>query len=161
MKKIILFILGVVCVTGNAQNNYTYKDLKGFDTKRAWETALKRSNRPFEQKEVYQSLERNFVQSKRNKNGAQVISSKLPYGYSYNESKNKTIINLNTTSTAYCVNSDFSNVDFSNWSGYTYCDSLGVNWDSLTPVWKPGIVTRGVNIPAQPYSSFNHPTVRH
>lgn len=144
------------------KNHYTPQELKGFDGKAAWQQAVKRSQKPFEQKEVYNAIERNFVQSKKNKAGAQVIQSKQPYSYSYDGSKNKTIINLSPYS-SYCTNADFSSANFSNWTGGTYDNSAGSNWNTFTPAWINGVVTQGNNNPAQPSTTggFGSPTVRH
>ncbi len=143
----------------NKQPHYTADQLNGFDRKAAWQKALQKSQKPFEQKEYFSSLERQYVQSKII-HGTQVIHANLPYSIS--GSANKTIINLSPYS-SYCPNADFSSANFSNWTGGTYDNSSGTNWNTFTPAWVPGVVSQGNNNPAQPAttSSFGTPTVRH
>src|ERR1700744_1348610 len=147
-------------VNGNQkpQQHYTDAELAGFDKAAAWQKALQKSQRPFEQTEYYNSLERMYVLSKKTQ-GTHVINANMPYSISSNA--NKTIINLNPSPySSYCVNADFSSMNFSNWTGGTYNNMAGTNWNTFTPSWTPGIVTNGVNNPAQPYSSFVTPTPR-
>jgi len=150
-KRILSFLLIAFCLFASAQNqsSYSLKDLKGFDKEAAWKEALKRSNKPAEQKEVYQSLLKQYVLSQRS--GTQVLGSTQPFGYSQNG--NKTIINL-TPSNAYCQNLDFGDLNYSNWTGGIYGNSAGQLWTTFTPAWTNGIFTYGNNTPQQPAVSW-------
>jgi len=158
MKKIYVltflfasfFLFGQQRLQHNNQPKYTDAQLAGFDKAAAWQKALQKSQKPFEQTEYYNSLERMYVLSKMKVN-TQILHSNV--SYSASTSANKTIINLGTYS-SYCPNADFSSANFSNWTGGTYGNSAGVNWNTFTPAWTPGFVTFGVNTPAQPYSGF-------
>jgi len=132
-----------------AQNHFSYsaKELDGFDKAAAWKDAQKRSSKPAEQKEVFESLIKKYVTTKRNSSGTQIIHSTQSFGYS--SSGNKTIINL-TPSNIYCQNLDFSDINYGNWVGGTYSNNAGSLWNSFTPAWINGIVTMGNNNPAQP-----------
>ncbi len=155
MKKSFLsLLLAIFSYVLVAQNHptYTAKDIDGFDKAAAWKEAQARSQKPAEQKEVFESLIKKFIQGKQS--GTQVINSTQNFGLSYDASANKTIINL-TPSNAYCPNADFGNANFSNWQGDTYTNSLGTLWSSFTPAWVPGIVTMGNNNPAQPAVSWS------
>lgn len=168
IKKLYFFTFILTCFSlfsqhKPVQNKSAYKpeDLKGFDPKAAWNKAQQRSQKPFEQKEYFNSLQRQYAEAHKNKSGAPVIQSKLPYNYSYDANANRTIINLSPYS-SYCPNADFSSMNFSNWTGGTYNNSAGLNWNTFTPAWTPGIVSFGLNTPAQPQSGFGiNPTVRH
>ena len=137
-----------------AQNRPVYQssDLAGFDKLAAWKQAQLKSAKPAEQKEYFESLVRNYIRSK--KQGTQVINATLPY--SIQSSANKTIINL-TPANAYCPNADFGNANFTNWVGGTYSNTSGLNWNTFTPAWTPGIVTMGNNTPTQPAVSWAAP----
>src|ERR1035437_3498933 len=137
-----------------AQNRPVYQssDLAGFDKLAAWKQAQLKSAKPAEQKEYFESLVRNYIRSK--KQGTQVINATLPY--SIQSSANKTIINL-TPANAYCPNADFGNANFTNWVGGTYATTSGLNWNTFTPAWTPGIVTMGNNTPTQPAVSWAAP----
>jgi gliding motility-associated-like protein len=148
MKKsflpLFLLFLSLAAYSQN-RGGFSSKDLVGFDRKTAWNKALSKSAKPFEQKEYYEYLERQFVGAHRA--SAQVVKSTIPYSIS--SAANKTIINL-SPSNAYCPNADFGSGNFSSWVGGTYGNSAAVNWNTFTPTWVPGIVTMGVNTPPQP-----------
>lgn len=157
-KKLLTLFLFVICGALWAQNQFSYSEseLKGFDKDAAWKEAQKRSNKPAEQKEVFQSLIRKHVQSKR---GATVLNANQSYGYSYDATTNKTIINL-TPSNAYCQNLDFGDLNYGNWTGGIYSNTVGSLWTSFTPAWTNGIFTYGNNSPAQAAVPWTAPTPR-
>ncbi|MEO8761261.1 MAG: hypothetical protein ABI448_10240, partial [Bacteroidia bacterium] len=140
----------------NRQPHYTDAQLTGFDKNAAWQKALQKSQKPFEQEEYYSYLQRMYVLSK-NGLGTQVIHSNVTY--TANSTANKTIINLGTYS-SYCPNADFSNANFNSWTGGTYGNSAGTNWNTFTPAWTTGIVSNGNNNPAQPYAGYTSPYPR-
>lgn len=166
MKKHYLsFLFVVISYALTAQNHShissTSKDLEGFDKKAAWKEAQSRSSKPAEQKEVFESLLKKHIQSKRS--GAPVLNATQSFGYSFDAANNKTIINLTPTN-AYCQNLDFSDLNYGNWSGGTYSNSAGQLWNSFTPAWTNGIVTMGTNSPAQsavPWSAGTPKPNRH
>lgn len=157
-KRILSVFLVAIGTTLLAQINPGINSgaSKGFDKQAAWQEAQRRSSKPAEQKEVFESLLKKYIRDHQQQ-GTQVISANQNYGYS--SSANKTIINL-TPQNAYCQNLDFSNTNFTNWTGGIYTNSAGQLWNSFTPAWTAGIYTYGNNTPAQPAVSWAAPTPR-
>jgi gliding motility-associated-like protein len=162
-KSYLSILLIVLCYALNAQHrhSYTAKDLEGFDQKAAWKEAQLRSKKPAEQKEVFEALMRKYVQAKHK--GAPVLGATQNFGYSFDPASNKTIINL-TPQNAYCQNLDFSDMNWTNWTGGTYSNNAGSLWNTFTPTWTNGIVTMGNNNPPQsavPWSAGTPKPNRH
>lgn len=157
MKKSFLSILLLIlsyAITAQNHISYNSKELEGFDKAAAWREAQQRSSKPAEQKEVFESLIKRYLQGKHQ--GTPVLNATQSYGYTFDAAANKTIINL-TPSNAYCPNADFSNMSFTNWQGGTYSNTSGQLWNSFTPAWTNGIVTMGNNNPAQSAVSWAVP----
>ncbi|HXB41724.1 MAG TPA: hypothetical protein VNZ49_14380, partial [Bacteroidia bacterium] len=160
MKKSFLSLLFVFLsffIAAQTHPTYSSKEIEGFDKVAAWKEAQRRSQKPAEQKEVYEYLIKKYIQSKRQ--GTPVLNATKNYDYTFDAAANKTIINL-TPSSAYCPNADFGNANFANWTGGIYTNSTSQLWNSFTPAWVPGIVTMGNNNPPQPAVPFAAPIPR-
>lgn len=156
IRNFLSLIFTFLCLYSLAQTPNQLGSMVPFDKAAVLEKAKQLSSNPANQKEYYESQLKRYISSHRR--GAPVINANRNYGYSYDAANNRTIINLSPLS-SYCPNAGFDNSNFTNWIGGTY-SNLGVNWNTFTPAWTPGIVTMGNNTPQQPAVSWTAPIPR-
>jgi len=151
MKRIIhLFICLAWFANIKAQSKYKPEDLKGFDAKAAWQIAKQKKQNPKEQKEIFESIEKRYIQEHR------IVKVNTT---STTINANLKLPNNNSPFNTYCTNVGFEDFNFTNWVGGTWANSTFSDWPTVTPAWSVGIVTLGNNTPIQPYNiNFYSPT---
>ncbi len=136
-------------------HNFTGEQLAGFNESETMQKVFARTSKPAEQKEYFEALVRRYVAE----HAAPTVvgHGKQAFTSSYDAATKTMNVNL-TPYSAYCPNAGFENMNFSNWSGDTYTNSMGTNWNTFTPAWVPGIMTTGNNNPPQaPWPGFTNP----
>ncbi|MFL5754259.1 MAG: PKD domain-containing protein, partial [Bacteroidia bacterium] len=120
--------------------------LAGFDEAATMRKVIARTSKPAEQKEYFESLVRQHVAAHTPQ--MPVGHGKQPFVSSYNAASKTINVNL-TPYSGYCPNAGFETMTFGGWTGDTYTNSTGTNWNTFTPAWASGIMTAGNNTPQQ------------